>query len=106
MAHRYGEPVTVTLRPDGLPATFTWRGTLYTVVEVLAKWHLIDRWWVHPNEPAPHMLPRDGWPVKPIAWRRSNRYYCRVEVEEHMVFALYCDMATRPPVWVLDRVHD
>src|SRR5262245_54607395 len=101
MAHRYGEPVTVTLRDDGLPATFTWRGTVYHVRAVLAKWHLMDRWWVRPGEPPP---PSTGHPLHPLDWRRSNRYYCRLEVEDHMVFDLYCDAARRPPVWILDRV--
>src|SRR5262245_54399782 len=103
MAHRYGEPVTVTLRPDGFPATCTWRGTIYTTVEVLARWHLMDRWWVAPGEPPPSWLAQAH---SKIAWGRSSRYYCRLEVEDHMVFDLYCDAATRPPVSILDRVHD
>ena len=107
MAHRYQDPVLVTCGKDGLPISFVWRGETYTVVEVLGRWHLRNRWWVADNEPSPYRDPsRDSWPLKPIAWRPSNRHYCRLEVEDHMVFDLSCDVATRPPIWVLDRVHD
>ena len=86
MGHRYAEPLTVTLAADGTPANFTWRGKLYTVHEVLGKWHLQDYWWDRA--------------------RRSNRYYYRLEVQEHMIFELYLDVAQRPPLWVLDVIHD
>ena len=86
MAHRYQEPVTVTLGTDGTPASFTWRGKLCTVKAVLSRWHLQDRWW--------------------DCKRRGNRYYYRLEVQEHMIFELYCDAAQRPPLWVLDVIHD
>ena len=86
MARRYQEPVTVTLTADGTPASFTWRGKLYTVKEVLETWHLQDRWWDRQ--------------------RRGNRYYYRLEVQQHMIFELFIDVAQRPPAWVLDVVHD
>ena len=99
MAHRYGEPVPVTLAPDGTPATFTWRGTRYTVVEVLGKWHLMDRWWERGDLEGAKS--RDAW-----RHTRANRYYWRLEVQEHMIFEVFLDVARRPPLWVLDVVQD
>lgn len=86
MSRRYQEPVGVTLRPDGTPATFTWRRKTYHVHEVFATWHLQDRWWDQE--------------------RQANRYYVRVTTADHMVFDLFADVARKPAVWVLDVVHD
>ena len=87
MAHRYGEPVQVTLtQPDQLPSSFTWRGWRYWV-EVIGMWHLghlTDRWW----DPARH----------------ADRHYYRVMTADHQVFELYHD--TVSGVWILDIVHD
>jgi hypothetical protein len=44
MAHRYALPVLVDLGPDGVPTHFSWRGERYRVRQVLAMWHLRDRW--------------------------------------------------------------
>ncbi len=41
---RYGEPVEVR-RADESPAQFLWRGRLYLVREVLARWVEIAPWW-------------------------------------------------------------
>jgi hypothetical protein len=36
--------------------------------------------------------------------RRSNRYYCRLEFQDHKVFDLYCDASTTElpvsPCWL------
>jgi hypothetical protein len=45
MAHQYRQRILVTLRADGEPGEFIWRGVAYSVDEVLARWHLRDRWW-------------------------------------------------------------
>ena len=52
MAHRYGHPVKVRRRADGTPVSFRWRDAEYAVAEVFATWHLMDRWWVRPTNPA------------------------------------------------------
>jgi Family of unknown function (DUF6504) len=52
MAHRYGHPVAVTRGADGTPTHFGWKGAQWPVSEVLATWHLMDRWWVRPVHPA------------------------------------------------------
>jgi len=48
MAHRYGHPVKVRRRADGMPASFRWRDARYPVAEVFETWHLMDRWWEQP----------------------------------------------------------
>jgi hypothetical protein len=49
MTHQYRQCIAVTVRASGEPDGFTWRGMTYHVVEVLARWHLCDRWWEHPT---------------------------------------------------------
>lgn len=45
MAHQYRQRILVTLRANGEPGGILWRGAAYSVAEVLAHWHLRDRWW-------------------------------------------------------------
>ncbi len=45
MAHQYRQRILVTLRASGEPGGILWRGAAYSVAEVLARWHLRDRWW-------------------------------------------------------------
>jgi uncharacterized protein DUF6504 len=44
MSRLYGEPVDVWVRDDG-PASFAWRGRLYTVLRVLDHWVVSREWW-------------------------------------------------------------
>jgi Family of unknown function (DUF6504) len=43
MAHQYGQPIEVTSLASE-PQSFMWHGREYTIVEILAVWHLRDRW--------------------------------------------------------------
>src|SRR5262249_17660923 len=85
------------------PASFTWRGKVYRVREILGRWHLRDRWWVMPGEPTPEAIKHLH---RPPEWRPSNRWYFRLEVQGHMVFEVYVDRDIEPPLWILDVAHD
>ena len=102
MAHRYGHPISVTLaggpdRPDSRPTplprhwlqSFVWRDQCYAVAEIIATWHLRDRWWVQPGDRSPEP---------------SDRYYYRVECTDGLLCELYHDIVC--DARVLDRVHD
>ncbi|SRR5258705_6497586 len=52
MAHCYGQPIAVTRAADATPASFLWRNSDYAVAEVFTTWHLMDRWWISPTNPA------------------------------------------------------
>jgi hypothetical protein len=89
MTHRYGQVIRVTPAADR-PGSFEWRGATYLVKEVLASWHLRDRWWERPAGGSPAGA--------------SDRLYFRVRCADEQVFDLYYDaMSDR---WVLDRAHD
>jgi hypothetical protein len=44
--------VLVTCAADGTPASFHWRDQEWLVAEVFETWHLMDRWWMCPANPA------------------------------------------------------
>lgn len=88
MAHRYRHAVRVTY-VDGQPRRFVWRDRAYTVAEILATWHLRDRWWVQSEEETAGA---------------SDRHYYRIQCMEGLLCDLYHDVATG--TWILDRVHD
>jgi hypothetical protein len=88
MAHRFGQPVQVTLAAS-LPVSFLWRGAHYPIAEVLATWHLRDRWWEAPAAPGR---------------RPSDRRYYRVRCAGEQIFELYHDAVSDH--WVLDRAYD
>ncbi len=90
MAHRYGHQIDVTLAA-GTPGSFQWRGDGYRVAEVLATWHLRDRWWEQSAGDAP-------------AVGASDRTYYRVRCAGEQIFDLYYDAVSER--WVLDRAHD
>ncbi len=52
MAHRYGQPIAVTRAADSTPASFRWRNASYAIAEVIVTWHLRDRRWERPANPA------------------------------------------------------
>jgi Family of unknown function (DUF6504) len=87
MAHRYGQPVPVTLAGDQ-PSSCEWHGAHYHVAEVLATWHLRDRWWARGS----------------AAVAASDRHYYRVRCADEQVFDLYHDVERA--LWALDRAHD
>lgn len=94
MAHRYGQPVPVILAGDR-PSSFEWHGAHYRVAEVLATWHLRDRWWAR-GSAAPT--------ADSAAATASDRHYYRVRCADEQVFDLYHDVERA--LWVLDRAHD
>jgi hypothetical protein len=69
MTKRYGDPILVAVSTSDQPRCFIWRGTTYRVTEVLARWHLQDRW----SEPRPSRL--TGVPTS----AESDRQYYRLE---------------------------
>ena len=93
MAHLYCLPVRVERSLTGAPASFVWHGVTYEVAEVLATWHLMDRWWMQGAESA--HAGNGGY---------SNRTYFRVRCPDHQVFDLYFDAAQN--VWILETAHD
>lgn len=104
MTRHYGQPIAVTAAESGTgqPAAFHWRGVRYRVREILAIWHLRDRWW----EATP---PADA----PTTSGASDRHYYRLRCVASAGSSgdgngLLCDVyydAARDG-WVLDRVHD
>jgi hypothetical protein len=96
MAHHWGMPILVERDPQSAaPRAFTWRGVRYDGLQVLATWHVVDRWWEASN---------------PYARRHAtDRVYYRVLCELRAfaslaVFELYFDRAAN--TWVLDREYD
>jgi hypothetical protein len=99
MAHRYGHPVKVRRRADGSPASFRWRDARYPVAEVFSTWHLMDRWWERPVNPATA--------TDSLRHGQQDRTYYRVccrGTAGEQVFDLYHDAVTNQ--WVLDVAHD
>ena len=99
MAHRYGQPVAVIRAADGTPAHFRWKGSEWPASAVFETWHLMDRWWERPVNPATATYSlRTG--------EQDRTYYrvcCRGSAGEQ-VFDLYHDAVTNQ--WVLDVAHD
>lgn len=112
MTRRYGHAITVT-HAGSLPAGFHWNGIAYRVVEVLATWHLRDRWWetaatvgtaatreagtAHtPMTSAPQA---DARPALP-----SDRHYYRLRCASGLICEIYHDSVG--DAWVLDAVYD
>jgi Family of unknown function (DUF6504) len=99
MAHRYQQPIKVTCAADGMPTSFCWRDQEWQIAEVFDTWHLMDRWWAVPANPATHTysLNRDA----------QDRTYFRVCCRDPggiQVFDLFHDAVTL--LWVLDVAHD
>ena len=97
MTHCYHQPITVSTTPQGQPHAFTWRGREYRVLEILATWHLRDRWWRRgalPTSQAPGGQTRGA----------SDRTYYRVRCADEFYGELYYDAAC--DCWVLDRIYD
>jgi hypothetical protein len=77
MTRRYGQSIQAQVA-NGRIYSFKWRGIRYCVYEVLATWHLRDRWWTHL--------------VKKLK-KSSNRAYYRLD----------CSGDLQPEEW--DRRH-
>jgi hypothetical protein len=92
MSRHIGLPVHVETNAAGEPVRFTWRGHVYTG-EVIARWHLRDRWWVSAAE-------ADG-----VGKGASDRKYFRLLTADHQVFELYRELTSKG-LWVLDIVQD
>ncbi len=97
MAHQYRQRILVTLRANGEPGGIVWRDVAYSVVEVLARWHLRDRWWV----PDGRASTGDTLPGGATA---SDRHYYRLRCAGGLLCEVYWDAASG--VWTLDRVLD
>jgi hypothetical protein len=129
MARQYREPIVVVLWPDGEPRGIVWRGAAYSVVEVLARWHLRDRWWAQPHATAsrasgpattsPLRDARDaradreawddpgaweGWDTPRSGTSASDRYFYRLRCGGGLLCDVYRDATTN--AWMLDRVWD
>jgi hypothetical protein len=94
MTKRYGDPILVAEYHYKQPRCFIWRGTTYRVKEVLATWHLQDRWW--DPKPSEHF----GSSIATA----SDRHYYRLECSPSLLCELYFDAASE--TWTLDRVYD
>ena len=94
MTKRYGDPIMVAEHLVKQPRCFIWRGTTFSVKEVLAMWHLQDRWWEAKS---------DGSATSPRA-AASDRHYYRLECSPSLLCELYFDTVSES--WTLDRVYD
>jgi hypothetical protein len=94
MAHAYGELIALTCDAQGQPVRFTWRSREYVIREVLATWHLRDRWWLRGLASA-SLAP---------AQRASDRTYYRVHCVGDVFGEVYHDAVSG--AWILDRVYD
>ena len=99
MAHRYGHPIRV-ICDAGDPHHFCWRDDDHVIVEVLATWHLCDRWW------APFGCRTNGEEGTngTDGTNASDRHFYRVLCADGLICDLYYDAAWDR--WVLDRSHD
>ena len=113
MSRVYTDPIEVH-RADEDPAQFLWRGRLYVVREVVARWTEAGRWWRTPAAAAatPGADPRAGsgdLPVPVGSIDDGERDYWRVEAGAGRsasvgVFDLCFDWAAG--AWFLDRALD
>jgi hypothetical protein len=68
MTRRYDDPVEVRRRDDE-PEQFLWRGRLFVVQDVLARWVETTAWWRGPAARA--ALSLDPPAERPAPWRRA-----------------------------------
>lgn len=94
MTKRYGDPILVAESAASQPRCFIWRGTTYQVQEILAMWHLQDRWWEGSN----------GGHRGSAAPGESNRQYYRLECSPDLLCEIYFDAVSEG--WTLDRIYD
>ena len=112
MAHRYGHEIQAAggarakaraggrgATTDHPPQAFGWQRTVYRVVEVMATWHLRDRWWQTDGSAA---LAEPASELGTL--RASDRRYYRVRCVPALLCEIYHDAVTG--AWVLDRVCD
>lgn len=100
MTRRYGHAISVTVAGSHLTG-FQWNGTPYRVVEVLAAWHLRDRWWETGGADASIA---NGVVSTHVQSTASNRYYYRVRCASGLICDIYHDVVS--DAWVLDCVYD
>lgn len=93
MSRLYGDLVLVAQNGDQ-PRCFMWRGLTYRVREVLATWHLQDRWWERTGSGS----------STPAAALETDRHYFRLDCAPDLQCELYYDAASDR--WVLERVYD
>jgi hypothetical protein len=107
MTRLHADPVEVRTRPEAsgsVPEQFLWRGRLYVVREVLARWTAAGSWW------------QQGWQQ---GWRGSERevndheqQWWRVEADSGRLAALSAGRGTYDLCfcwrtgWTLKRVLD
>jgi hypothetical protein len=96
VTHQYRHHILVAVAPNGEPASLVWHNMTYRVAEVLARWHLRDRWWEAQSA---------GADEAPLArGTASDRHYYRLRCAEDFICEVYWDAASG--IWVLDRVLD
>jgi hypothetical protein len=95
MTKRYGDPILVAESTISQPRCFIWRGTMYRVQEVLAIWHLQDRWW-------DAKLREQHTGVQTAG--ESDRQYYRLDCSPELLCEIYFDSVSDS--WILDRVYD
>ncbi|MGZ3602615.1 MAG: DUF6504 family protein [Ktedonobacterales bacterium] len=105
MTRRYGHAISVTVAGSHLTG-FQWNDIPYRIVEVLAAWHLRDRWWeaseADGSEADGSMV--DAAVSTHIQPTASNRYYYRVRCASGLICDVYHDVTS--DAWVLDCVYD
>jgi hypothetical protein len=98
MTRHYGELILVAQHSYSThPRCFVWRGTTYRVLEVLATWHLQDRWW-NPASQGDADTSTHGEDLE------SDRHYYRLDCSPGLLCDLHFDAACDR--WILDRVYD
>jgi hypothetical protein len=79
-----GDPVQVTLAPDGTPSRFFWRGRWHSVAAIANRWRVQSSWW------------------QPAA--QAQREYLKLTTAGGLLCVLYRDL--RDDAWYCARVYD
>lgn len=77
-----GEPVEVTLGPDGRPAAFVWRGAWHQVDFVANQWRVQATWWS----------------------TEASREYYKLATIDRLLVTIFRDLNTG--AWLLSRLYD
>ncbi len=79
-----GDPVQVTIGPDGLPCAVRWQGTWHPVASIARRWRVRASWWTPDAE----------------AWRE----YVKLTTTDGLLCTLFCDLRTGE--WFCSRLYD
>lgn len=76
------EKIAVFCAEDGTPASFTWRGRKYTVLEAVDRWRADTEWWR----------------------ARQHREYYKLVTGDGLLLVIYHDLSREG--WYVQRIFD